>query len=217
MLSTSLSHPGAPRCREGAVFAKTAQHPAALGLTWPLPHCPPGHDGAPGASQRGYLCPSWRRAHPASPCPVQDGGTSWSCRGARGKLLGSWQGCGCGHMPAPAIWLSAGGQWRCAWHRRTHWLSHRHQGPLPTAQGQIRAPQEGTRGRMGRASPGSPACTTGRWLRCFMGKEGAGPGGKQKDEAGGCRAVRLPPSRVKPSCRAMAFPSAPESAASRFH
>lgn len=141
--------------------------------------CPgPSPEPRPSASQRGYFGPGWRGAHPASPCPKPGRrhqlvvprcpreAPGRSCR----RCLGFWQGCGRGRMPAPAIWSSARGQRRCAWHRRTRRLSHRHQGPLPAAQGQIRAPQEGTRGRTGRASPASPACTMGRWLRCCRGR-----------------------------------------------
>lgn len=139
------------------------------GCPSPAPH--------PVTSQMGYFGPSWHRAHPASSCPGQDGGTSWLCRAAHRKLLalmpvlpgllaGLWvqPHAGPGHL---VIGRGSGEVCVAPTHTR---LSHRHQGPSPRPRARS-GTTEGTQDWPGRASPGSPACTTARALLARRGKE----------------------------------------------
>lgn len=158
------------------IHSSTLQPPTDSGCPNPAPH--------PAASQKGYFGPGWRGAHPASSCPGQDGGTSWLCRAARGKLpalmlvlpgllAGLWAQphAGPGHLV-----VGRGSAEVCVapTHAR---LSHHHQGPSPRHRARS-GTAGGDAGLARQGIPGQPCLHHGQGS---AGEEekGAGGGGKQ--------------------------------------
>lgn len=173
LITPILNHP----CRVwlppagDSIHSSTFQPPMDSDCPNPAPH--------PATSQMGYFGPSWRRAHPASSCPSQDGGTSWLCHDAHRKLLvlmpvlpgllaGLWvqPHAGPGHLV-----ICRGSVEVCVapTHAR---LSHCHQGPSPRHQ----------------ASPGTTGGDTGLARQGFPGQpclhRGQGSAGGEGKGAG---------------------------------
>lgn len=154
------------------IHSSTFQPPIDSGCPNPAPH--------PAASQKGYFGPSWRRAHPASSCPGQDGGTSWLCRAARRKLPalkpvlpGLLAGLQAQPHAGPShLVVGRGSVEECV--APTHaWLSHRHQGPSPRHRARSGTTGEDT----GLASQGFP-----RQPCLHHGQGSAGEEEKEPDE-----------------------------------